>query len=309
MPVDARMWTEQELERDRIAAIAAFRAERLSEPAELFGDAVDAALTQFESLLEATVDLTLLQDPNAIRSILQEDQLVTAFRYLAGPPISVDDLKTLSELTSLRPSRLTDEELLRLKDTVLACFDRRRFPWVVESREPNEHERNAAILASAVLAASQKVQTNRRQQGKRAQEAAVERALREGLGFKSVPPLERIEAIQDAPRPGEFCGETSLGRRKADFLVGLYDSRIAPIECKVSNSELNSLKRLNNDAAAKATEWINEFGTRNVVPIAVLSGAYKLENLLFAQECGLRLIWAHRLSDLVDWVRQTRQPG
>jgi hypothetical protein len=81
-----------------------------------------------------------------------------------------------------------------------------------------------------------------------------------------------------------------------------------PIECKVSNSSLNSVKRLNNDAAAKAASWINDLGKLHVVPTAVLSGVYNLRNLQDAQDRGLMLIWAHRLSDLTDWIESTK-PG
>jgi XamI-like restriction endonuclease len=81
-----------------------------------------------------------------------------------------------------------------------------------------------------------------------------------------------------------------------------------PIECKVSNSAVNSVKRLNNDAAAKAEYWTADFGKRQVVPVAVLSGVYKLHNLLTAQERGLTLFWAHKLDALTEWVESTR-PG
>jgi hypothetical protein len=68
-----------------------------------------------------------------------------------------------------------------------------------------------------------------------------------------------------------------------------------PIECKVSNSALNSVKRINNDAAAKAVEWLKTFGTNQVVPTAVISGVFKVNNLLQAQEAGLTLFWARDL--------------
>jgi hypothetical protein len=97
-----------------------------------------------------------------------------------------------------------------------------------------------------------------------------------------------------------------LGNRKADFLVRLWDHRIMTIECKVSNSATNSVKRLNNDAAAKAEAWIKDFGTRQVVPAAVLSGVYKLHNLEDAQDRGLALFWAHDLKALTDWIATTR---
>jgi hypothetical protein len=82
-----------------------------------------------------------------------------------------------------------------------------------------------------------------------------------------------------------------------------------PIECKVSNSAVNSVKRLNREAAGKAESWIGDFGKRQVVPAAVLSGVYKLRNLVDAQERGLHLFWAHDLRALTEWIESTRSTG
>lgn len=79
------------------------------------------------------------------------------------------------------------------------------------------------------------------------------------------------------------------------------------MECKVSNSSTNSVKRLNNDAAAKAESWLDDFGRANIVPTAVLSGVYKTHNLINAQERGLTLFWAHEIGSMVEWIRTTRQ--
>jgi hypothetical protein len=75
-----------------------------------------------------------------------------------------------------------------------------------------------------------------------------------------------------------------------------------PIECKVSNSALNSVKRINNDAAAKAAEWLKAFGTNQVVPTAVISGVFKVINLLQAQEAGLTIFWSHDLKKLGEFI-------
>lgn len=118
-----------------------------------------------------------------------------------------------------------------------------------------------------------------------------------------------IPTLREAPQPGEFCPEARLGSRKADLIVGLWDGRVMPIECKVSNSSTNSVKRLNNDAAVKAEVWRHDFGDTKVVPVAVLGGVYKLHNLEEAQRRGLTLYWAHRLDDLIAWIEQTRTPS
>jgi len=97
--------------------------------------------------------------------------------------------------------------------------------------------------------AASRAQTKRRTFGKKQQEALVAEALT-SLGFKRVS-SRSISTISRAPDPGEFCGESMLGTRKADIVIRLADYWVIPIECKVSNSYLNSVKRLNNDAAVR----------------------------------------------------------
>ena len=79
-----------------------------------------------------------------------------------------------------------------------------------------------------------------------------------------------------------------------------------PIECKASHSEINSLKRVNNDAAAKAAAWIEAFGKGQIVPSAVISGVFKPAHLVSAQGYGLTIFWGHDLNPMTDWIEQTR---
>jgi hypothetical protein len=297
-------WSAEELVANSDRSTETFRKERLEEPLEDYLEAFDEYQGNVEDLFETTVDLTELDE--AAIQFLADPKLFGAFRYLAGPPISDDDLKTVAEVRSLNPAQLrgNPEAVKRVLDVVRMGLDRRRFPWVVEEREPTEAERNAAVLASAALMATQRVGTERRSKGKKAQEAMVSGALT-AAGLINVA-RRRITTIADAPEPGEFCAESYVGNRKADFVVRLWDKRIMPIECKVSNSATNSVKRLNNDAAAKAEAWLKDFGTRQIVPTAVLGGVYKLRNLQDAQDRGLALFWAHDLKALTDWVESTR---
>lgn len=302
--IDPPIWQDDQLETDRLSAIAAFSKERLEEPLEDYLEAFDVYQGYVEEVLETTIDLSDLDHTGL--DVLSDPRLLEAFRYLAGPPISEDDLKVLANARSLTKKNLeTEPELVqRLIDVVRQVLDRRRFSWVVENREPTEAERSAAVLASAALMAASRTQTRRRTVGKDQQEEQVKEALRR-LGFKEVA-TRKIPTISAAPDPGEFCGESLLGTRKGDIIVRLWDQRVMPIECKVSNSSTNSVKRLNNDAAVKATSWKTDFGLRQVVPSAVLSGVYKLHNLSDAQERGLTIFWAHDLAPLTQWIEQTR---
>lgn len=247
---------------------------------------------------------------------LRKEDLGALLRYLAAPPISSDDLKVLAEVDSLTSSRLAiaedeatddserDGPAQRVLSTILQALDSQRFPWIAAGRMPTPSEREAAILASAALITAQRVATDRRTESKKAQEKRV-RDFLTSLGFTAVP-ARGIRTLDDAPLRGQFCPESMVGSRKADIAVRLFDGRLMPIECKVSNSVLNSVKRINNDAAVKASIWRREFGENQVVPTAVLTGVFRAENLMEAQKGGLTLFWARDLAPLRDFIASTR---
>lgn len=306
--VERTLWTPEQFAADLAESKAIFRRERLEEPLEAYSEAFELVRDSVESLIEETVDLSLLEDKAL--ELLKKPAMLDAIRYLAGPPISIDDLKTLVDSTSLAPTFLDNHPAVvqLLVQTIKDALDRHRFPWVSDKREPTEPERHAAVIASAALIATQRVATGRRTKGKKVQEELVRQTLLEyGLEEIRVPGGIPSTTHASAPKPGQFCGgETKLGGRKADLIVCLWDSRIMPIECKVSNSSINSLKRLNAEAAAKAKGWIDDFGRRTIVPVAVISGVFKREYLVDAQDRGLTIYWSHKLGEMTGWMDEVR---
>jgi len=303
-PVPAPVWDDDRLETDRTLAIENFRRIRMQEPLEVYLDAFQEVLGSMETLLETTVDLVELR--SMAPALLAQANILEAVRYLPGPPISSDDLKVLAE-ASLAPTRLRDDPEMaqRVVETVLLGLDRERFPWVSENREPTDAERQIARIATASLIAQRRTYTSRQMESKDDQENLVASVLVSQAGFVQVPTRE-VTSMGKAPLPGEFCRESLFGIRKADLVVRLWDGRVMPLECKVSSSSTNSVKRLNNDAAAKATKWLLDFGTVNVVPCAVLAGVFKPHNLKAAQDVGLTLWWAHHLDPMVDFIASTQ---
>ena len=91
-----------------------------------------------------------------------------------------------------------------------------------------------AIVASAVLVATRKVETARRADAGKKQEAAVKAMLRE-IGFSEAAPRD-MPLLDAAPDPGAFCGESKLGDSRADLVIRLYDRRAMAVECKASGS-------------------------------------------------------------------------
>ena len=259
----------------------------------------DGASQRISVLLEST---QYLQHSRKLADEVQSNpELLEMVRYLAGPPISRDDLATITNSTlSPRGLQADPEAAERLVETVLESIDNGRFPWMPEGRPPNKTELAASVVATACLIATQRVQTLRRTMESEAQEQAVVTCLGR-IGLVEAP-ARRIETYADAPEAGSFTRECLFGGRKADLVVHLGDGRLMPVECKVSNSATNSVKRLNNDAVVKSRAWMEHFGKGQCVPSAVLSGVFKLVNLQQAQRDGLALYWAHDLEPLQQFI-------
>ena len=102
--LERTVWTPEQLEVDLSRSKEIFRRERLEEPLEAYLEAFEEVQDAIENLLEGTVDLSLLE-AQALE-LLKTPSMLEGFRYLAGPPISLDDLKTLVDTDSLAPTYL-----------------------------------------------------------------------------------------------------------------------------------------------------------------------------------------------------------
>lgn len=297
----APRWTAKQLEAEAVRSAATFRTERLA-PTKAWEQHFTRSNERFVALFKELGELAPGKISGAALASAYKLNLGEALRYLSGPPISDDDLQVLADVPSLAPGVLVRDKakLRQVFGIIEKTIDPYRFPWVIERRNPTRNEKAAALLASSVLLAAQRISTARRGYGKAAQETLLKEFLI-SLKYKEVQSMA-ITTLVEGPKLGEFCGEAKLGNRKADVILRLNDTRLMPIECKASNSALNSVKRINNDAAAKAAEWLKTFGTHQVVPTAVISGVFKVSNLLQAQEVGLNLFWSHDLKKLGNFL-------
>jgi hypothetical protein len=266
--------------------------------------AFEAAHPRLRQLV-GEIDRVLAGGPTAtqlLRELWGSDAGRTAFRYLGAPPISEDDLETLAE-ARLSPLS-SDEASDKLLAIMRVIVDPRRFPWLLEERPPSAAEVHAAAVASASLIASQRVQTLRRGDEKSAVEGAV-KGLLVGMGWRLAPirPARGIQKLlSDSPEARTFATQTNLGSDNADVIVRLDDGRLLAIECKGSNSEINSRKRLNKEAAQNARAWIARFGSDQIVLAAALQGVFKARYVAEAQDTPMAIFWSHRLDDLREFV-------
>jgi hypothetical protein len=301
-------WTSADIATEVENAKAVFRQTRASEPVQAWIDEVGKRKAEFALLLDnhnlaSPSELTPTDLPAIVRA-----KLLDALRYVPGPPISADDLSVVAEVKSLSAKRLAErpEDAARLLETILRSADPYRFKWLHDKREPTAEERKDAIVASALLHAAQRLATDRRNLAKRIQEQSV-RDMLVSAGFECRPVPKKITNYAHFPPAGVVsAGECLFGPTRADIIARLWDDRVIALECKVSNSAVNSYKRVLETTLQKKDAWNKVFGEANIVPSAVLAGAYSPANLTTAQSNGLTLFWSHRLDDLRTFTESTR---
>jgi hypothetical protein len=247
-----------------------------------------------DTLLSATKDLSAMR----AEALVGQRELVDAVRFVGAPFISEDDLVTLAGLGGA--GARTEAEGRRVLEVARVALDPLRFPWVEAGRQPTSQERSQAIAATAAVWATERFRTARRNKSSAAQEAAVGAALRD-CGLKEQGTFQNASRIA----PGAFFnGGAMVAGTRCDRIARLNDSRLLAIECKTSNSAVNSFKRLNNDTVAKAEKWRTEFGNQ-LVTIAVLAGVFRPENVLDAQnKHRIFIVWAHDLEPLKKFTKE-----
>ena len=105
--IDPPFWEDEQLDADRSRVIAAFSKERLEEPLEDYLEAFDEYQEHIEKFLAITSNFLEIDEETAL-DVLSDPRLLDVFRYLAGPPISVNDLKVLADAPSLARSNLQE---------------------------------------------------------------------------------------------------------------------------------------------------------------------------------------------------------
>lgn len=252
---------------------------------------------EVRELLALTDQLRSLgDDPDVLR---RHREFLPAARFLTRPVISNDTLRIVGE----------EEGTV---GTIVSFLDRSRFPWLDEGRKPRKREVDAAVALTARLMAEQRAATAQRTLSSQDQERRVRDALRRA-GLTYVEPeviRERLRDVgddasvgltrsnyQEALSRGEYTREIAVAGTKCDVPCRLRSGELLPIECKVSNSEVNSVKRLNRETGGKHERWRSAFGL-TLHTGAVLAGVFKLRNLEQGQADGMLIFFDHDLGAL-----------
>ena len=297
-----RRYTDEELNRISSELTERFIAERASQEkgtALAYHECFASARAEVRHILEASSNLLSLSMKG--QALLCEGYL-PVMRSMTRPTVSEDDFKTMVDLSSSSLKKFEDQTV---SDLAIGYIERNLntdiFAWVERDADPSACEIDAAVTAVAALIADQKTKTSLRGRSSKKQEKLVRETLVKECSLRMVPARD-FTLLADAPHKGEiFNREAKAGSAKADIAIGLHDGRILCLECKSSNSAVNSFKRLNHEVVDKAKKWSTDFGTQCVCG-GVLEGRYSPRNLAQAQNEGAYLFWSSDLADLVDFI-------
>lgn len=241
----------------------------------------------------------LANDPGGLR--------YTALRYMVYPMISRDDLKTALDAPSLSAQYLSSPagrkvcgELIRF---LLAGMDDHRFPWLRANKgPPSPARRTAGIDLTAFTLVSRQNETGRRSDEKKELEQRYATTLKEA-GYVQIPTCKIANSadLHAAIKPGEMMKECTVCGENADFVVCLRDNRFLFIECKASNSALNSRKRVNKEAVKNIQVWKHQLGAA-IIGACAIRGVFDARYIQEAQTQGVFVFWDHDHSDLTNFL-------
>lgn len=307
-------WTVEELSTRRLDARAIFKASWNATALRSDYDTMKTAcLAEVEVLMETSnnlIDLTTDSDFFNRGTKKAAKALLDPARFMTIPQLSEDNLNVLGE----------DRKLAEI---VVEFINPQRFPWIAAKRKPTHSEVESATVATAELMAIQRVATAKRSAESKRQEAAARKALEDaGLRFversevwsrsKAAASFNKNKGIEnhnvrDLLGLGEFTSEFKVAGAKCDLPVLLGSGFFLPLECKVSGSAVNSIKRLIRETDGKRRGWRDEFGKQPFTG-AVIAGVFSMITLETAQEEDMLIFWEHELEALKEFVSQGGKP-
>jgi len=238
-------------------------------------------------------------------ALRQSGAHLRVLRHILAPPISQDQFKlrcpSYPKTAEKTGAPVAEERSEVIARAVGAWRDRRLTRWLDRDEAPRRVEIRFLLHAVSPLLAQQIVATVRRHRLSARQEGAVIELLTE----KGWSPLRSglIKTLSDVP-VRHFMHKTLFATKtqaqEVDIACGLGQTVVLAMECKVTNDETNSVKRI-NDVLKKAKAWQDHWGSF-VRTAALLQGVvgYKDVHRLLAD--NVEVFWSHKLDDFGAWI-------
>ena len=229
-----------------------------------------------------------------------------ALRHFMAPPISQDQFKLICPSWQKGTEKDSRPVAPGVAADVEATFggwrDRYLTRWLDDGRTPTDAEIEKVLLALSPLIASQRFTTSRRNRLAAIQEQAVVDLLVK-RGWKRMPSslIDTRAAVPEKhfQHKTRFATATSAPQ-EVDIACGLPRTVVLAMECKVTNDETNSVKRV-NDVLKKAEAWKTHWGSF-VVTAALLEGVIAAKDVERLIDNDVHVFWSHDLDSFMAWL-------
>lgn len=134
------------------------------------------------------------------------------------------------------------------------------------------------------------------------QETAIVDLLKD-KGWTKLP--SKLIDTRAAVPPKHFMHKTrfataTTAAQEVDIACGLSNTYVLAMECKVTNDETNSVKRV-NDVLKKAKAWKDHWGSF-VKTAALLQGVIAPKDVQRLTDDGVEVFWSHDLPEFEGWL-------
>lgn len=245
-------------------------------------------------------------------AILADSRIIKTLRYAVAPTISQMKFGQFFGMSSIGtyenaridPNSTTYARLAKISDQIAefanANLDRSRFIWLDDPGSACELAMSYAKKWTCSIAADANAQTAYRNWRKDLQEQRIVAQLIEERYVKSQ--FQGIIENATDIAIGEYTQELRVQgrtRQKADVVYRDKAShRLVLVEAKAVGVELDATKRA-KECCDKANDWGSSAALTNPEVVAVIAGFFNAGNIRNLEASGIRIVWEHRLSDLV----------
>jgi hypothetical protein len=227
------------------------------------------------------------------------------FRQMLAPPTSQDQFRLICPEYPKATEKAGKPMKPSTAAAVATCFyawrDRSLSRWLDAKRKPTLRELRHMMTTLEPLLACQQVGTARRIRMAENQETAI-MSLLDKLGWKRAS-LGLIHQLTDL-KPMQYARKTRFATgslpQEVDIACGLKGTHVLAMECKVTNDETNSIKRV-NDVLKKASAWKDHWGNF-VETAALLQGVIKAADVQRLEKAGVHVFWSHDLAAFGTWI-------
>ncbi|SDQ75976.1 XamI restriction endonuclease [Pseudoxanthomonas sp. CF125] len=228
------------------------------------------------------------------------------YRQLLAPPLSQDQFAlvcpTWKKSSETKPKGVSEPIASSMETVITKRLDQGLVKWLAGARPPSRRDVITVLRVISTLMAQQKISTARRSRLAAEQEHAVADLLLAD-GWTRDP--SRLIDTRAAVPPRHFMHKTRFATNTAtsqevDIACGLSDTYVLAMECKVTNDETNSVKRI-NDVIKKAGAWASHWGSF-VKSAALLQGVIHPRDVQRLSDAGIHVFWSHDLPEFHKWL-------